>query len=623
MMNSFNIVFDGYEGKHIIDIPSGQCVELFCQCIRRKFGVSTEICASFSGNVLPATSILTDFNIESNPILISAVDGTKLNLSNMATSSEHFQDLRVKESDNNMTFGKIIKNSGNVNSSNNEQLSSELIQQLIFVLCDMSGSMGSRTAIKGFNRLDFTSACFHIFLDRLQAIAQSIKIGLITFDHEIIVQKDLDDYSSSFHKLLDNVKPRGGSAIYKAIFKAISLLSTAKKDFSNAQLRIILLTDGGDNNGGVTPYNLLKLCCQHEILLDSFFIAKEFDAQLIGLTRLSGGCAFYDEDLNNIIKTIQRDEFIDISKRKISIPNIAPSESALKQTSADHVNFLNAGLEMKSAITESISGNFVTSKKMLVSVENYSSRILKELHLIYSLNLEYIKIFPNQQDIKVWKILLMGPENSPYANRWFYLSISFSNFYPKKCPIISFVSPPYHLNISNQGAICLDILGEGYDSRYHIIDLLMKIRSLLANPRIDSPVDFERLTLSPQEFQTNVQQFNNKNSRENYQEWLTKEELECSVDDSDEHILLNDPKFIPFELRCPISKNKIRVPVRASTGVVYDRAFLEQLLHENGNAICVITKKKFTDQDRHLETDIEVQKELQKYAGVDESDYGE
>lgn len=535
--------------------------------------------------------------------------------------------------------GPVVSTGPRISISNNKQASAELISQLVFILCDISGSMGSRTSIKGFNRLEVAQAYFILFSDKLQAIAKSIKIGLIVFDHEIIVQKDLRDYAADFQNSLDGVKARGGTAIYKAIFKAISLLAGAKKGYPNAQLRIILLTDGGDNNGGVTPYNLLKLLSQHNILLDSFFVADDFDAQAVALTRLAGGCPYYFKDPYQTAKEFQRDELIDLSRRKYEIPKVAPSENILKQNAGKFNDLLNEGLEVKQLPTLSAIGKFNTPRKILVEESNKSlkpipqpspsvpkkdlplpARLLKELHLIHNQKLDYLAVFPNVENFNIWKVFLLGPDGSPYSKRWFYLSASFSQFYPNQCPSISFVLPPYHMNISDLGTICLDILGEGYDPHYHVLDLFNKIRTLLANPRSDTPIDFERNFLTPKQFQDQIKVFNQNNSKTKYQEWFVGNPPDYPIDNSEGNIILLAPPFIPLELRCPISKLKIQDPVRASTGVIYDRIPLEQRLSQSLNPVCVVTGKKFTEQDKHLPTDVEVQKRLRPYLDIVDDD---
>ena len=58
-----------------------------------------------------------------------------------------------------------------------------------------------------------------------------------------------------------------------------------------------------------------------------------------------------------------------------------------------------------------------------------------------------IKIFPNENDLFLWKVLIIGPPGSPYHKGVFKLTIRFGPGYPVVRPIINFVTNIHHLNI--------------------------------------------------------------------------------------------------------------------------------------------------------------------------------
>ena len=60
-----------------------------------------------------------------------------------------------------------------------------------------------------------------------------------------------------------------------------------------------------------------------------------------------------------------------------------------------------------------------------------------------------------------WNCVIFGPQDTPFEDGTFRLSMTFSEEYPNKAPIVKFVSKMFHPNIYADGSICLDILQVG------------------------------------------------------------------------------------------------------------------------------------------------------------------
>lgn len=99
---------------------------------------------------------------------------------------------------------------------------------------------------------------------------------------------------------------------------------------------------------------------------------------------------------------------------------------------------------------------------------------------------------PNENDITHWKATIFGPVETPYNGGIFSLDVKFPTNYPFKPPKISFITPIYHCNINNHGAICLDILKDsGWSPALTISKVLLSICSLLADPNPKDPLVHE------------------------------------------------------------------------------------------------------------------------------------
>ena len=64
-----------------------------------------------------------------------------------------------------------------------------------------------------------------------------------------------------------------------------------------------------------------------------------------------------------------------------------------------------------------------------------------------------------------WTCLMVGPEGTPYSNGYFRLTIDFTEDPPEKPPEIKFLTKIYHLNINDNGHVCLKSNNEFGDGK--------------------------------------------------------------------------------------------------------------------------------------------------------------
>ncbi len=104
----------------------------------------------------------------------------------------------------------------------------------------------------------------------------------------------------------------------------------------------------------------------------------------------------------------------------------------------------------------------------------------------------------------VWKATITGPVDSAYEGALFHLRVHFHIDHPYKSPRIIFVTKIYHPNISSEGKICIDILGDRWYPGLTLSKVLLAISNLLAHPFPADPAVPEIASL----FLSDPEQFN-------------------------------------------------------------------------------------------------------------------
>lgn len=144
-------------------------------------------------------------------------------------------------------------------------------------------------------------------------------------------------------------------------------------------------------------------------------------------------------------------------------------------------------------------------------------RIQKELKEIENETKDYQNIIysvsPSNDNLFLWTGYIFGPVKSPYEGGIFKIVIEFPNKYPFKPPKIYFKTKIYHPNISETGAICLDILKNMWSPALSISKVLFSLSSLLTDPNPNDP-------LSPEV--AYVYKTDKKLFEQTAQEWTTK-----------------------------------------------------------------------------------------------------
>uniref|UniRef100_A0A1I7ZHR4 E2 ubiquitin-conjugating enzyme n=1 Tax=Steinernema glaseri TaxID=37863 RepID=A0A1I7ZHR4_9BILA len=110
---------------------------------------------------------------------------------------------------------------------------------------------------------------------------------------------------------------------------------------------------------------------------------------------------------------------------------------------------------------------------------------------------------PTEDNILLWHAVIFGPQDTPFEDGTFKMTLEFSEEYPNKPPTVKFVSKMFHPNVYADGSICLDILQNRWSPTYDVAAVLTSIQSLLDEPNPNSPAN----SLAAQLYQENRREY--------------------------------------------------------------------------------------------------------------------
>jgi len=88
----------------------------------------------------------------------------------------------------------------------------------------------------------------------------------------------------------------------------------------------------------------------------------------------------------------------------------------------------------------------------------------------------------------LWNASIPGQEGSPYEGGLFRLEIHLPPDYPFSAPKILFLTRIFHMNISDRGAVCIDILKNQWSPALSIFKVILSLSSLLTDPNPQDPL---------------------------------------------------------------------------------------------------------------------------------------
>jgi len=346
---------------------------------------------------------------------------------------------------------------------------------------------------------------FYAFRDRVESLGvrDGHQLGLIQFDDKIDVLLQLSSDLAAFENSVDNMKQRGATAIYEAILSGVEMLEPIAKAHSRTDLRVVLLTDGQNNQTKVTALDAFQAANRVGVVVDAILVGSDADQDLRRIVQATGGECYRIGNIGEGFELLEAENVVSLRARRGGAEkplHVPKDESTFLSTKVGIIKQGAAGQNAAALAPTKVVA--LSSMSLKAMGQNASSkapassgikRIMQELAQVargdpsvWLSTGEGVHICPGESDVTRWRVLVEAPAGSPFAGGVFALVVTIPSEYPTKPPTILFETPVYHCNVSESGTICLDLIREKWTAAFTVPKALEAVCLLLQHPNPDA-----------------------------------------------------------------------------------------------------------------------------------------
>ena len=121
----------------------------------------------------------------------------------------------------------------------------------------------------------------------------------------------------------------------------------------------------------------------------------------------------------------------------------------------------------------------------------------------------------NDDDYYNWRVIMMGPKDTPYQGGIFTLTMKFTDDFPKQPPEVRFKNKIYHINVNSNGHVCINTLNNWREDPSNKTRICTVLTHIFALFHMQNPDDA---------YVTHLEEY--KNKRESFnkkaREWTQK-----------------------------------------------------------------------------------------------------
>jgi ubiquitin-protein ligase len=364
------------------------------------------------------------------------------------------------------------------------------------------------------NRMDATKQLFHAFINRSLAYDYPAEIGLVLCGSTVDTTCALTPLYEDFREKIDAVKPKGDTALYDSVHSAIEALKVWRSQpgrASDAALRVLVISDGKDTCSSHSASAVTREAQRVGAVVDAIMIGvrrKDEGAYLGAIAKATGGLVFEPQTLATALRLNELEVLLSAHERpdRPKLPAVS-NETDLKR-------YFNESAYPTDRCSEDVVPphrpwelNPQPTRALDEVVEapppehsifgplpqqglRRLRRIMAELRSFARKPHPALDIFPAEgADLSTLKILLTGPEHTPYTGGVWLIGVRLPEDYPDRAPEVRFLTPIRHCNINAYGRVCHSVLDRNYGPDTSLRTVMECIYGLLLNPDYDDPLD--------------------------------------------------------------------------------------------------------------------------------------
>ncbi|KAK3715699.1 hypothetical protein LTR37_006924 [Vermiconidia calcicola] len=272
-----------------------------------------------------------------------------------------------------------------------------------------------RTECNQLTRLDVLKQCFEAMVNRMLGFNYKTHVGLITFATIPRVAMGISHVLENFRRTTANMEADGDTALWDSLALAQDQLIEYGKKYPDAQKRIVVISDGADTKSITNTAQ------------DIIWRLKE------------AGVA--PDTLVNALSICELEPFLSLSERPALVPppgtprnRIAfmghfwrAKREARTTTVTEHVfpprkehpNLRDEFVQLTAAASRPVNVSSSGSTRSNLRI----SRLMNEMKSIASSSHSTYDVYVSETDMTFWKVVMSGPDESPYSEGTFMLYI--------------------------------------------------------------------------------------------------------------------------------------------------------------------------------------------------------
>lgn len=398
-------------------------------------------------------------------------------------------------------------------------------------------------------RLDVLKQMFEALINRMLAYNYKNHVGLVQFSSHAEVVMSISHVLENFRRASNELEAGGDTALWDALALAGDQIEQYAARFPSAKKRVVVISDGRDTKSVTnTSRSITKNLLLKGISVDSVSLGDEDNTDLRTLSYLLGSYRFHPTSLTNALAICEMEPFLSLSQRpSITLPlqNLAyspqfelqfhmarPRATATLVTGdtvppiKEHQNMKDDFVQLTTlasrgnvtgTVVNATAGNGMDRSRLRVP------RLMNEIRILAARGVHSkYDVYVSTADMSFWKIVVEGPDGSPYSDGAFLLYLHADEEYPRLPPKARFVTKIKHPNINAHGRICHSIFDRDWTSDTSMGVVLDTIYGLLYQPEHSDPVN-TTITLGffhdPVEFADEAREHVRKHASKKREEW--------------------------------------------------------------------------------------------------------